>query len=276
MVEQGTPLWASEAPGLHDPLAVASGIGQAMGDLRDSLGQIESAVLEVLRHRSPAARPARSSDLSVLQPLVQTMLDDYKGWICGAGFVAEPGVLADCTYWLEWRTESKGGSFSRLEVTLDESDIAKYDYFNAAWFQRPRCGAGATLAGPYVDWGGVNKYLVTLSLPVHHEGLFLGIVGADILVERVEGMLRRAGRSMNMAATIVNEDGRIIASSIPRLHPGVLIRGIDISVVDGENAAPGIFAYRCGQLPWTLLVAPPAFPVQQLLDGADSASKAVS
>jgi hypothetical protein len=264
MADRGLLSWLGETSHPHDPVALANGIGQAIGQVQQSLLHVERTVLALLGRYSPAASAVRSTDLVVLQPLIEAVLDNHRGLISGAGYVAEPGVLSDCTYWLEWLMESKG-AFSRLEVSFEEGSLAKYDYLDAAWFKQPRSGASSTLIGPYVDVGGVNKYLVTFAMPVRDGDLFLGIVGADIIVDQIEGMLRRLSRDMKLTTTIVNQDGRIIATSSPQLQPGVLVQGLDSPACADAGE---VTSYQCGSLPWTLLVTSPAFPARQLLRGA--------
>ncbi|MCL2780735.1 MAG: hypothetical protein FWD74_04475 [Actinomycetia bacterium] len=282
MAEQRDSIWVTDGSvAVGDPATAANSVGLVFGEMTDSLTRMARTVLALLGRAgagdgsglaAPAAHSPRSVDLIALQPLIQTVLDDFSGLVTGAGFVAEPGVLCDCEYWVEWRMEWQG-TFRRLEVSLDDpAGFDRYDYLHAAWFHRPRSGDTSTLTGPYVDLGGLNKYLVTLTIPVRDGESFLGVVGVDILVDRIEAVLRQMSRAMNVATTILNADGRVIAASVPQLHPGALAHGVDLTVADGQLAAPGFSAYRCGPLPWTLLASPPTVPVRQLLRNPNSGS----
>lgn len=241
---------------VRDPASAAGHIGEAISAIEASVHEIRTAVLQLVEECGDQEGHPNCGDLETLQPLLERLLESHRGLVAGAGFVAEPGVLCDAQQWLEWRM-GRRGAFSRLEVTLDSTALSHYDYLHAAWFERPRSGAALTLTGPYVDLGGVNQYIVTLTIPITRGDRFLGVAGADVLVDRVEGVLRQLTRAMGRGAIVLTEEGRILASSVPRQHPGALVRGVDLSVGSGQVAAPGLLAYRCGSLPWTLLVAEP-------------------
>lgn len=240
---------------VRDPRAAARHIGEAIRSIEASAQQVRRAVLELGDDCDQAGGPS-CADLETLQPLLEEVLESHRGLLAGVGFVAAPGALRDAEHWMEWRV-GRPGTYTRLEVSLDATTLTHYDYVHAAWFERPRAGDPLSLIGPYVDLGGVNQYIVTLTIPVNRNDQFLGVAGADILVDRVEGVLRRLTRAMGRGAIVLTDEARILASSVPRQHPGALVNGVDLSVADGEVAAPGLLAYHCGSLPWTLLVADP-------------------
>lgn len=257
MMSGGPRALGGSVEDVRDPEMAACHIGGAMAAIEASVYEIKDAVLAVVdRYDAQVGHPNRG-DLEALQPLLERLLESHRGLVAGAGFVVEPGIICDAREWLEWRM-GRRGSFARLEVTLDSNSLTHYDYLHAAWYEGPRSGAARTLTGPYVDLGGVNQYIVTLTIPVTLGSRFLGVAGADVLVDRVEVILRHLTRAMSRGAIVLTEEGRILASSVPSQHPGALIHGVDLSVESGQTAAPGLVAYRCGSLPWTLLVAEPA------------------
>jgi hypothetical protein len=56
-------------------------------------------------------------------------------------------------------------------------------------------------------------YIMTFSLPIHVDGRFVGIAGADIALHRFERILLSSLIKMENEALIVSEEGRIIAAN---------------------------------------------------------------
>ena len=101
--------------------------------------------------------------------------------------MAEIGILAETRYWIEWWQRASDGTFDRdYSHQLDPTRDDLYDYGSKAYMTRPRDTGKPSAMGPYVDYGGVDDYLVTVSVPVASNGVFVGIVAADIRVASLE------------------------------------------------------------------------------------------
>jgi len=252
---QGRRLAKQASTSLLDrPRAAAQHIGQTVQAVLDSVEEIRQAItgLVVSALENEGLKPTRS-DLEKLHPLFEQILERHGKLLVGVGFVAAPGLLQDAEEWLEWRMGARGG-YSRLEVALDATALSNYDYVHAAWFEAPKAGSACSVVGPYVDFGGTNAYVVTLTVPVHVHGDFIGVAGADLLVDQVESLLRKLTHTVGLAASIVTDDGRVLASGIPRQAPGTRLRDLNLTVSDGDWAGPGLLAFRCEGLPWKLVV----------------------
>lgn len=255
-------------PVMQHPRVAAGHIGRTVQAVMISVEEIRQSVVDLV-HSSPdgdVVGPTRA-DLLTLHPLLEQILKRHGRLLAGAGFVAAPELLQDAARWLEWRTGAEDKYF-RLDVALDADQLDYYDYVKAEWFRIPRDGAPSAIVGPYVDLGGTNAYIVTLTVPVLVRGTFVGVVGADLLVDRIEGIVLRMTRTIGLgcpAAVVVNQEGRVLASSVPRQAPGTLLRELDLTVPDGDWAGPGLRAYECEGLPWKLVVLtcadPPACPL---------------
>jgi hypothetical protein len=95
--------------------------------------------------------------------------------------------------------------------------------------------------GPYVDAHGTDRYLLTFTVPVLADGAFLGVVGADVPVARLERHLLRAwalqgvGRHDNgvgeqvgevgAQVMIINSHGRVVVSNYAGALSGDLLPG---------------------------------------------------
>jgi hypothetical protein len=139
--------------------------------------------------------------------------------LVGAGFVAARGALSDKELHLAWWQ----GDDRRLlaEPTLTATDT--FDYTRRPWFANPERTGQRHLTGPYVDVVCTDDYTVTATAPVVVGGRMLGVVGADTLVETLEGMLLPGLRAAD--ATLVNEHGRAVVSADPHVGPGDRVDG---------------------------------------------------
>lgn len=229
-------------------------IGSKVESIGASIDRIHDAVCTIVRGAEGGSDHIVRRDLEGLHPVISRTLEEHTGILVGAGFVTDRGFLADTSQWLEWLAV-RDGKVTQMHVILDVNDVANYDYLNSEWFGQPKRGAEVAVVGPYVDFGGINDYVVTITKPVRLDGRFLGIVGADLSVDRVEGLLRRVTRTaVGLGAMVVTADGRLVASSIPGLFPGALLRGVDLDVEDGGTSAQGLHVLHVKGIPWRLLV----------------------
>lgn len=232
---------------------VADDIGSTVHDVLVSVRSLALAVENLADGVQGVPNSTTRSDLETLHPLIESLIEQHCGLLLGAGFVADPDFLQDVAHWLDWR-QAIGGGYSSMEVTLDANDVANYDYIHAEWFEVPKSGAPFAIVGPYVDLGGTNAYTITITVPVRLGDSFLGVAGADISVDRVEGLLRRMTRTIGLAAMVVTDEGRVIASSVPRQCPGTLLRDLNLDVDGGKHVSQGLLAFDCAGLPWRLVV----------------------
>ncbi|MFI5429407.1 cache domain-containing protein [Aeromicrobium sp. UC242_57] len=96
------------------------------------------------------------------------------------------------------------------------------DYTRHPWFRTPERTGQPHVTGPYVDFVCTDQYVMTATTPVVSRGQMVGVVGADTLVETLERLLLPTLRSAG--ATVVNDDGRAVASADPHIATGSLVR----------------------------------------------------
>lgn len=133
----------------------------------------------------------------------------------GFGYVAAPGDVDGKERFLAWWQRS-GDQVSRLRLNFDPTSIDVYDYLEMEWFQLARDGQRRVAYGPYVDYSGAGLYVVTATVPVHIDGRFVGVVGADLLVEELERRLVAVLQSVAEDAVVVSGERRVIAANTPR------------------------------------------------------------
>lgn len=206
------------------PDAVLATLAGALADVFDALGSIRAVLL-----RRVGSRRLQRADLDALRDLLLGTLAELGHLICGTGVIVAPQVVPR----LEWYWRSDPASAPRrLTVELDPASPSFYDYERAEWFTVPRTTGERWMTGPYVDFGGTDQHIVTLSLPLRaRSGTFLGVVAADVRVSAFEPLLLGGLRSLGRPAALVDADRRVIVASDPRLLAGGAPRGEPAQVV---------------------------------------------
>jgi len=198
--------------------------------------------------RLPAA-PVRA-DLAPVRELVHATLA-RRPLLAGAGMVFAPGVVADTPRWLEWWRSAAPGAPVFLDATLDPADPDFYDFERAEWFTTPRDTGERWIAGPFLDHSGTNEHILTLTLPVHRDGAFRGVAGADIGVGGIEALGGAALAALSGEAALVNHRGRIIATNSPQRLVGTLWPGAE----QGWPPDGGALVVRDPRLLWSVVIA---------------------
>ena len=158
----------------------------------------------------------------------------------GLGLVVAPRPGRDVRL-LWWQADPDSGRIAALRPDLRPASLDFYDYTATEWFDVPRRTGRRHVVGPYVDVHGTGRYLLTLTAPVLAGGEFLGVVGADVPVNRFENHLLRALDPGAAAVVVLNDEGRVVLSTSPRWLVGDL--------VDAPPGAPAPAAEIPG-VPW--------------------------
>jgi len=143
--------------------------------------------------------------------------------ITGSGFVAAPGMLTDAEWHLAWWLRGAGDP-RRLETIDDPSHEQFRDYTALEWWRVPVRSGLRHLTGPYVDYVCTDDYTVTITTPVRLDGVIVGIVGADALVDRLERELLSVLRSGGPDTALVNASGRVVTATDAVREPGSILR----------------------------------------------------
>ena len=138
--------------------------------------------------------------------------------------VLAPGLLMDAGRWIDWWALDDTGAIGPAVFDFDEDSLDFYDYTCADWYLAPRDGTQRSLVGPYVDFNGLNDYIVTATIPVTVGGRFVGVAGADLSVDELERRLNIANRRVRAELVVLNASGRIVASTSVRHVAGSLLR----------------------------------------------------
>jgi hypothetical protein len=239
-------------------------VRELIDQLSDTLESVFTP-LDVLRARveslfadsGGSGRRLASADLAALDPTITSHLGGADGLVVGTGYIAAPSVLTDQALWLQWWRCDASAQPSRLVVDLDPSSDRFCDYTDLPWFAVPRDTSRRHITGPYVDFLCSDEYALTFTLPVTHEGGFVGVVGSDVYIRLFEPVMLPRLRALGGPAALVNAQGRIAVTTSARQPVGSLVRHPDAAalwasgtstVTDGD-----VTFCRCGDFPMALL-----------------------
>lgn len=168
--------------------------------------------------------PLTRRDIASIQPRLKSELHSGAGLLRGVGVALSPGLLMDARLWIDWWVIDNAGRVQATVFDFDADSLDYYDYTTAEWYLAPSRGEDRSLVGPYVDFSGLNDYIVTATTPVSVDGRFVGVAGADLRVDEIERRLYTANRRFGGELVVVNSSDRIVASTSTRYIVGSLFR----------------------------------------------------
>lgn len=222
------------------PLAAAARRVEAtLDDVFAAADDLRRAVESIWRHAE--GRAVTPTDLHELQPLIGDTLRALPH-LSGCGFVAELGVVDGTRRHWEWWVPSTEGARPRpLLLRTGADDTTSYAYESMAWFSGPRSGK-PTVVGPYLDFDGADRFVITCAEPVTHEGSFIGVTGADVLLSLLEPIFLGHLSGLGHTGVLINKDARVVTSNSPEFVPGERFRAAEL---DRERV-------DVGRADWTL------------------------
>lgn len=215
---------------------VRTAVSDLVEDVFGSLARIGTATAALWNRGEGAPRAA---DLAELREVILGELPGRKVSLHGAGVVLAPDALTDRTWHLEWwrSSDKSGGTPQKVRFDLNPDSDYFYDYSTLEWFVTPRDRNTRWVAGPYLDYTGVDLYICTFAVPVRSgEGNFLGIAGTDVTLAALDTTLMPALRAGGRPVALVNAEGRVIVGNHPDYVTGSRLKRAAIAT--GEQV-PG-------------------------------------
>ena len=175
---------------------------------------------------------ARAANLTELRETILAELTGRATPLHGAGLVLAPDALTDRSRHLEWwrSADKTGGTPQKARFDLNPDSDYHYDYSTMEWFVMPRERGTRWVAGPYLDYTGVDLYICTFAVPVHSStGAFLGIAGTDVTLAALDATLMPALRAGGRPVGLVNAEGRVIVGNHADYVTGSKLKQADMA-----------------------------------------------
>ncbi|WP_336658728.1 cache domain-containing protein [Leucobacter sp. USHLN153] len=138
----------------------------------------------------------------------------------GCGLIFAHSALGTANGHLEWWVREEESRFARYSFGVVPGADRYYDYEQHEWFIRAFHDGTAALVGPYIDYLGIEVYVMTLTLPAVVAGKRVGAVGNDIQVEDMERELLPMLLRCPTEAVLVNRHGTVLLGNSARFLPG--------------------------------------------------------
>jgi hypothetical protein len=231
---------AGEAVHAGEALRVGAAVSAVVEQVFATVARVHDTALRSLE------REGRRASRAVLPAGTQDLLHEPGQLAVGLGLVVAPRPEEGLPLRLEWWQVDPGdGSLRTLEPDLRPASLGYYDYTAAEWFDVPRRTGRRHVVGPYVDVHGTGRYLLTLTEPVVDGTRFVGVAGADVPVRRFETHLLRVLGPLPAPFVLLNDEGRVVLSTAPRLLVGSLLP---------PDAGPPEEGMPVAGTPWRLLL----------------------
>ena len=135
-----------------------------------------------------------------------------------AGVILRPGVVGTDGD-IEWWKRTDDGS-EKVLFTLTPQTAGFYDFEALEWFRNVIETGRPTVTGPYVDYAGMDQYILTLTVPFRLDGEIVGAAGCDIELRELESALMPILRRLDLDAALVSRHGRVILGNSGRFLVG--------------------------------------------------------
>lgn len=205
-----------------------AGIGALIGGVEQRLSGWAGEVGEQLAALS--GKVTGTAIDKIIRPTVEMLLAGDGSYVAGAGFIANAGLLGPERSYIAWW---QGLELERVDALANFSPNSVSRYVKAEWFRIPVETGRPHVTGPYVDFLCTDEYVLTFTHPVFTApgAPVAGIVGVDVTVQSVERAVRAPLRAVGPQATLVNAEGRAIASASPAIEAGDLAAAADGAAV---------------------------------------------
>lgn len=161
------------------------------------------------------ARPMSAAALTdLVEPLATGALAEHP--VVGAGFVVNPGWLADRDLYLAWWQGEEQQPLEERGVPIGHH---VFDYTRHEWFQTPLTTGARHVTGPYVDYVCTDEYVLTATVPLFIDGRMAGVAGADTRLETFEQLMRESLHDGG-DVVLVNSHDRCVVAADPLLRSG--------------------------------------------------------
>jgi hypothetical protein len=204
----------------RDNLGRASNsIGEWFASVFDDLHIMASACENELRNSRGRKARLTERDLRALEPAAAAFLARHE-IPTAAGIVVGPDILENNLAAIEWWGRDDTSSTQRIVFNLSPDDPSFYDFVTHEWFNEVVSTGKPAIQGPYLDYAGMDKYILTAMVPLSLDGVLIGTAGCDTEVRELERIVMPILRTIPGDAALVSKFDRIVLGNSGRFMVG--------------------------------------------------------
>ncbi len=154
-----------------------------------------------------------------MKALAERFLQDHPV-VDGCGLIFAHSALGTESGRLEWWVREDESRFARYSFGVVPGADRYYDYEQHEWFIRAFHEGRSAAVGPFIDYLGVEVYIVTLTVPAVLNGVRVGAVGTDLQLEDLEQALLPTLLACKNEIVLLSRHGTVLLSNTSAFLPG--------------------------------------------------------
>jgi hypothetical protein len=168
--------------------------------------------------------------LRAIQPSAATFLERHS-IPEAAGIVLGPGIANDDSGAIEWWRRAENGSTNRVVIPVAPDVAGYYDFVTHRWFADVISSGKPAIQGPYLDYAGLDQYIMTSMVPLSLNGVVIGTAGCDTEIRALETVMMPILRQIPADAALVSELDRIVVGNSGRFVVGNRVKDLPAEAV---------------------------------------------
>lgn len=201
-----------------EPRRVAASLASAIDAVHRHLEETAHEIPKHLSLRDGLIDAPTPAAVKWIHSRAQDLLTNHT-IVHGAGVILniERAVIPrQCILW----QIREGEGFTDYQFDLEGSGTNVYDYRQQPWYATPNITNRPATVGPYLDYAGVDEFIVTLTAPYLDSHGMVALGGADLAVESLQQRLLSETRGTSAEFVLANSEGRILGANTAQFLPG--------------------------------------------------------
>lgn len=199
--------------------AASSTIGAWFTEIYDDLAVMAESCERELRGARGTKLEFTEKNLRAIRPAAETFLARHS-LPEAAGIVIAPGMAGADRGSIEWWRRGTAGSTERIIFNLSPDFAGFYDFVTLDWYADVVATGRPAIQGPYLDYAGMDQYILTCMVPLSLNGTLIGTAGCDIEVSALETVIIPILRTIPADAALVSKMTRVVAGNSGRFLVG--------------------------------------------------------
>lgn len=185
----------------------------------DRLDRLAGDLIDTLRFDDAGLLEITDSARRRLKSIAGRFLVENSA-IDGCGLIFAHSALGTENGHLEWWVREDEQRFARYSFGVVPGADRYYDYEHHEWFTQAFHEGVPAVVGPYIDYLGIEAYVMTLTVPAEAGSRRIGAVGNDIQLADLEHELLPILLDCPGEAALVGRHGSVLLGNSSRFLPG--------------------------------------------------------